>query len=291
MSNFTVFTDSACDLKRETLEKYGIICLDQTFIFEGDGREYRNGDMTAEAFYSYMKDGKVARTSAINGEAFKDAFNEELKKGNDILYIGLSSGLSATYASARMAAEELCEDYPDRKILTVDSLGASAGQGLLAIFAAEMQKEGKTVGETAKFIFDNRLKIHHWFTVNGLVYLKRSGRLNSATAFVGGVLHVKPVMNANAEGKLCSFSKARGRKNAVGEIIEQYGKNADDVSGGRVLISHGDCDHDAEELARELKERYGVDTELITDIGPVVGAHAGPGTLALFFVGKERKDV
>lgn len=288
MSNFIIFTDSACDLKEEILKKYGIKSIDPTFIFENEDKQYVNSDMTSEEFYCKMKEGKVARTSAINVSTFKDAFEEELKKGNDVLYIGLSSSLSGTYASSRMAAEELGEIYPDRKILAVDSLGASAGQGLLVILAAEKQQEGMNVSETAKFVFDIRLKVHHWFTVNDLVYLKRSGRLSSGTAFVGGVLHVKPVLNADREGKLVSVSKVRGRKNAVKEIIEKYGEYADDISKGRVFISHADCIDDAEELARELKEKYSAEVELITDIGPVVGAHAGPGTLALFFIGKER---
>lgn len=288
MSNFAIFTDSACDLSEKVLNELDVKSIDLTFVFEGEEKQYTNRDMSVADFYDRMRKGGVAKTSAINADTFKTVFEEELKKGNDVLYIGLSSGLSATYASARMAAEELGESYPDRKIMAVDSLCASAGQGLLVALASDMRKSGADVSKTARYVFDIRMSVSHWFTVDDLVYLKRGGRVSTATALLGGMLNIKPVLHVDNEGHLVSVSKARGRKAALKEIVEKYGELAKTPNEGRIFISQADCMEDAKEVARMIKEKFGVETELIENIGPVIGAHAGPGTLALFYIAKER---
>ena len=288
MSTFIIHTDSACDLKPELLAEWGVPYTSLTFRFDGEKNEFANGDMTAEDFYAKMRAGGVGKTAAVNSETFRKAFLKTLKEEKDILYLGFSSGLSTTYNSARLAAEELRGQFPDRKIITVDTLAASAGQGLLVYLALEKQKSGATIEETAAYIEGIKLNLCHWFTVDDLVYLKRGGRVSPTVAFVGNVLGIKPVLHVDNEGHLVNVSKVRGRKTAVAALAEKYGALANDLAGGTVYISHGDCMKDAEELASILKEKYGATVQIITDVGPVIGSHSGPGTLALFFVGKER---
>ena len=288
MSTFIIHTDSACDLKPEVLAEWGVPYTSLTFRFDGEENEFANGDMTAEDFYAKMRAGGVGKTAAVNSETFRKAFLKTLKEEKDILYLGFSSGLSTTYNSARLAAEELRGQFPDRKIITVDTLAASAGQGLLVYLALEKQKSGATIEETAAYIEGIKLNLCHWFTVDDLVYLKRGGRVSPTVAFVGNVLGIKPVLHVDNEGHLVNVSKVRGRKTAVVALAEKYGALANDLAGGTVYISHGDCMKDAEELASILKEKYGATVQIITDVGPVIGSHSGPGTLALFFVGKER---
>ncbi len=288
MNTYVIYTDSACDLSPEILAEWGVPYKSLTFRFEGDETEYANGDMPADVFYAKMRDGGVGKTAAVNSEAFRKAFKDVLKEDQDILYIGFSSGLSTTYNSARLAAEELRGQFPDRKIITVDTLAASAGQGLLLHLALEKQKSGATIEETAEYIESIKLNLCHWFTVDDLVYLKRGGRVSPTVAFVGNVLGIKPVMHVDNDGHLVNVSKVRGRKTAVAALAEKYGELAVTVGEGPVYISHGDCRKDAEELAAILQDKYGATVQIITDVGPVIGSHSGPGTLALFFVGKER---
>ena len=288
MDNFIIHTDSACDLKPELLAEWGVPYASLTFRFDGEEDEFANGDMPTDAFYAKMRAGGVGKTAAVNSETFRKAFLKSLKEDKDVLYLGFSSGLSTTYNSARLAAEELRGQFPDRKIITVDTLAASAGQGLLVYMAPEKQKSGATIEETAAYIEGIKLNLCHWFTVDDLVYLKRGGRVSPTVAFVGNVLGIKPVLHVDNEGHLVNVSKVRGRKTAVAALAEKYGALANDLAGGTVYISHGDCMKDAEELASILKEKYGATVQIITDVGPVIGSHSGPGTLALFFVGKER---
>ncbi|MBR7098413.1 MAG: DegV family protein [Clostridia bacterium] len=238
--------------------------------------------------YAKMRAGSVAKTAAVNSESFVQLFEETLKEGKDVLYLGFSSGLSTTYNSGRLAALELSERYPDNKIVTVDTLSASAGFGLLVYHAVQKKNSGATLDEVASYIEALKWKLCHWFTVDDLVYLKRGGRISPTAAFVGNVLGIKPVLHMDNEGHLINMFKVRGRKTAVTALADQYDKLAEELSGGTVFISQADCMADAEELARILKERHGVSVQIITDVGPVIGAHSGPGTLALFFIGKER---
>ncbi|MBQ5389628.1 MAG: DegV family protein [Clostridia bacterium] len=288
MNTFIIHTDSACDLKPEMLESWGVPFTSLTFRFDGAEIEYANGDMTVTDFYAKMRAGGIAKTAAVNTEIFREAFEKTLKEGKDVLYIGFSSGLSTTYNSARIAAEELRSAYPDRKVITVDTLAASAGEGLLVYLATKKQKSGASIEETAAYIEDIKLKISIWFTVDDLVYLKRGGRVSPTVAFVGNMLGIKPVLHMDDEGHLVNVSKVRGRKTAIAALADKYGELATDLAGEEIFISHGDCLQDAEELADLLKTRYGATVEVITDVGPVIGAHSGPGTLALFFVGAHR---
>ena len=288
MNNYVIFTDSACDLTPDYLKNIGVKSLNLTLVYDGDETVYRNDEVDPKEFYAKMRDGAVAKTSAINSEAFKAAFEEELKNGNDILYVGFSSGLSTTYNSGRLACEELQEEYPDRKLIAVDTLSASAGFGLLLTLTVKKKNEGATIEEAAKFVEDTRLHQCHWFTVDDLKYLKRGGRVSPTVAFVGGLLGIKPVMHMDNEGHLINVTKVRGRNAAIQALADKFGELAIDKTAGPVFICQGDCEEDAKTLAKIVKDTYGVDTELTVYTGPVIGAHSGPGTLALFFIGKER---
>lgn len=288
MRDYIIFADSACDIKPAMLEEWGVRSRSLTLRFEGSEQEYLDGDIPSQEFYNRMRAGEVAKTAAVNTEAFAEMFEEALKEGKDVLYLGFSTGLSTTYNSARIAAQQLKEKYPEAKILTVDSLAASAGFGLLLYLVVQTKKAGATVEEAAAYAEDRKLNICHWFTVDDLVYLKRGGRISPMAAFAGNLLGIKPVLHVDNEGHLINVSKVRGRKTALSAMADQYGALALDPKGGTVFISHGDCMGDVEALSGMLKERYGADVKVVTDVGTVIGAHAGPGVLALFFEGKER---
>lgn len=288
MNNYVIYTDSGCDLSVETLKKWQVKHAPLSFVFEGEEKSYSNYDLTAKEFYDRMRRGAVAKTSAINVDAFKENFGPELEKGNDILYLGFSSGLSGTFNAARIAAEELSEKYPDRKIVTVDSLSASAGFGMLLFLTVEEKSKGASIEEAAAFAEKTRENLCHWFTVDDLEYLKRGGRISPTVAFVGGVLGIKPVLHMDNEGHLVNKFKVRGRKNAVKALADKLGELGLDVQKGPIFISHGDCPEDVEYLKQLIMEKYGADVGIVADVGPVIGAHSGPGTLALFFLGKER---
>ena len=288
MNDYVIYTDSACDIRPELLKDWGISYSLLTFQFEGENKEYSNEDMGIDIFYNRMRVGDVARTSAINPDTFSSAFEKILKNGKDVLYLGFSSGLSTTYNSARIAAEELLTNYPDRKIITVDTLSASAGQGLMLYLVSEKKKAGVTIEEAAAYAEEIRPKLCHWFTPDSLTYLKRGGRVSPTVAFVGTVLGIKPILHVDDSGKLINVSKVRGRKASLDALVSKYGELAEDKKNGTVFICQADCLDDAHYIESEIKSKYGADVKVITDIGPVIGAHAGPGTIAVFFIGKER---
>ncbi len=287
MNDYVLYTDSACDLPDDLLARLGVRYRSLTFAFEGES-EHADRDVPAKEFYAKMRAGGIAKTAAINTEEFRGAFEEEIAAGHDILYIAFSSGLSTTYNSGRFALADLSDKYPERKLVAVDSLCASAGFGLLVYLAAKKMADGATLEEVEKFVLDTRLHICHWFTVDDLVYLKRGGRISPAATLIGTMLGIKPVLHVDDEGHLVNVSKARGRQASIHALADHYGELALDKKNGTVFISHGDCLEDAETLRDMLAEEYGAKVELITDIGPVIGAHSGPGTLALFFVGSAR---
>ncbi|MBD8960565.1 MAG: DegV family protein [Clostridiales bacterium] len=287
MNDYVLYTDSACDLPDDLLARLGVRYRSLTFAFEGES-EHADRDVPAKEFYAKMRAGGIAKTAAINTEEFRGAFEEEIAAGHDILYIAFSSGLSTTYNSGRFALADLSDKYPERKLVAVDSLCASAGFGLLVYLAAGKMADGATLEEVEKFVLDTRLHICHWFTVDDLVYLKRGGRISPAATLIGTMLGIKPVLHVDDEGHLVNVSKARGRQASIHALADHYGELALDKKNGTVFISHGDCLEDAETLRDMLAEEYGAKVELITDIGPVIGAHSGPGTLALFFVGSAR---
>ena len=288
MRDYVIFTDSGCDIAPVKLVEWGVPLKSLTFRFDGEEKEYENGEMDTKTFYNRMREGGVAKTAAVNKETFAVAFREIAKEGKDILYIGFSSGLSTTYNSARLAALEVGEEYPDAKILTTDTLAASAGQGLLIYLATEKKAAGATVEECAAYMEEIKLNMCHWFTVDDLVYLKRGGRVSGAAAFFGNALGIKPVMHVDNEGHLVNVMKVRGRRTAINTMADKLVETALDAKNGKIYISHGDCREDAEYLASVIAEKCGGQVEIITDVGAVIGAHSGPGTLALFFLGSER---
>ena len=288
MRDYVILTDSACDISPALLAEWNIGYKNLTFKFTDSDTEYSNEDMNATEFYAEMRKGRVAKTAAVNIDGFVEMFEAYLKEGKDVLYLGFSSGLSSTYNAGRMAAEALAEKYPDAKVLTVDTLAASAGEGLMVYLTLQKKLEGATVEEAAQYCKDLIANTSIWFTVDDLNYLKRGGRISPTTAFVGNALGIKPILHMDEEGHLVSVGKVRGRKASILEMAKKYDALALDKQGGTVFISHGDCIADAELLANTLKEKHGVTVKVITDVGPVIGAHSGPGTLALFFVGEHK---
>ena len=287
MNDYIIMTDSAADISPEILAQWGVPFVSLTYKFDDETQSWGNYEKPFSAFYQKMRSGGVARTAAVNMETFKQSFAPILQQGKDLLYICFSSGLSTTFQSSTIAVEELREQFPERKLITVDSLAASSGQGLLVKLTVDRKNAGATIEEAAQFVRDTRLHLDHWFTVDDLVYLKRGGRVSAAKAFVGGLLNIKPVLHVDDEGHLINMFKVRGRKASLKALAEKYGELIQDRNE-QIFISHGDCLGDAQELERMLREAYGVQVTLINEIGPVIGAHSGPGTLALFFVGKER---
>lgn len=288
MRDYVIFVDSACDISSELLDKWGVKYCTLSLAFSGDDKEYQDHDIPADIFYNKMRNGAQPKTSAANMGKFCDAFEAIAKEDLDILYLGFSSGLSATVNFAREAAEEISAQYTNCTIKVVDSLCASAGYGLLVKLLVDKKNDGADIDELAAYAENNKMNIMHWFTVDDLKYLRAGGRISATTALVGGMLNIKPIMKVDENGKLVSISKVRGRKAAIKAIADRYAETAIDKQNGVVFISHGDCIDDANLLADMLKENCGVSVELITNVGPVIGSHSGPGTLALFFLVNER---
>ena len=291
MENYVLLTDSTSDISQKLADEIGVTVL--PLQFELDGLTYRNfadeREMSSEEFYDAMRSGKIAKTSQIGVHEFCEYFTPFLEKGQDILYLAFSSGLSGTYNSSLIAIEELEEKFPDRKIVSVDTLAASAGEGLLVYYAARMKKEGMGMEELAKWVEDYRLHLCHWFTVDDLHHLKRGGRVSAATAIVGSALNIKPVLHVDNEGHLINMSKARGRKASLNAMLDQMAETYYPEGWDTVMIGHGSCRSDADYVASEVKKRFkGIKKVIIGNIGPVIGAHAGPGVLALFFMGETR---
>lgn len=288
MSTYTIITDSACDIPVNMLESWGVKHKELTLLFTDSGETFRNNEISPSEFYKRMRNGSVVTTSAVNPSAFEEIFEEELQQGNDVFYLGFSSGLSTTYNSSEIAAQTLREKYPERKIITVDSLSASVGFGLLLYLCVKEKEAGKSIEELKDFALDARFHLCHWFTVDDLEYLKRGGRISATAATVAGVLNIKPVLHMDNAGHLINMYKVRGRKKAIRGLADNFGKLAKQPYDGTIFIGHSDCIEDAKALEKILEDSYGAKVELITDVGPVIGAHSGPGTLALFFVGSER---
>ena len=288
MRDYIIFADSACDISCDLLNEWGVKYCSLSLVFGGDTKEYSDHEIPAHEFYEKMRNGALPKTSAANMGKFYDAFEEIVKEGYDILYLGFSSGLSATCNFAREAAEEIMSEYEGSKVVVVDTLCASAGYGLLLKLSVDKKAAGATIDEVASFAEDTKLKVCHWFTVDDLKYLKAGGRISATTALVGGMLNIKPVMKMDNNGKLISVSKVRGRKAALKAIADLYAETALDKKDGVVFISHGDCIDDANALADMLKENSGATVQVTTYVGPVIGSHSGPGTLALFFLANER---
>ncbi|MBQ9460147.1 MAG: DegV family protein [Oscillospiraceae bacterium] len=291
MRDYVIMTDSCCDLSQTEAEECGLVVVPLTFIMEGIARHDTpdHAEMSPETFYKYIRDGVECTTAAVNVGAFDDAMRPIIESGRDILCINFSSALSTTYQSAVIAAEELKAEYPGAKIIVIDSLAASRGQGMLVWHAAMEKKKGKNIDEVADWVREMSPHLDHWFTVADLRHLRRGGRLNATSAVVGTVLSIKPIMHCDAEGKLTPVGKARGMKQALTELVDKMDElGTRPLEDQTVFICHADAPDSVEYVKGLLKERFGVTDVRADYIGPVVGSHTGAGTLGLFFFGRER---
>lgn len=290
MNDYVLLTDSSADLTDALVKELGVEVLPLSFTMRN--KTYRNWpdnrEIDPKDFYRQLREGEMATTSAVNVSDFTETIEPHLKEGRDVLVVAFSSGLSATCHSAQIAAQELSEQYPERKVYVVDSLCASLGQGLLVWYAARMKNEGRGIGEVRDWLEENKLHLCHWFTVDDLHFLKRGGRISSATAVLGTMLSIKPIMHVDDEGHLTKVGTARGRNASLKALVDHMTETAIDPAGQTVFISHGDCEGDANRVAEDVKRRFGVQTVVLNNVGPVIGAHSGPGTVALFFLGRHR---
>ncbi len=290
MSNYILATDSCCDLSQDMVQSLQLEVI--PLSVEIDGKVYHNYPderfIKTEDFYAMMRDKKVATTSLINVGEFIVFFEPFLKAGKDVLYIGFSSALSGTVQSAKIAAEELHMTYPDRKIIVVDSLSASMGQGLLVWYAHQQKASGKSIDDVAQWTINHRLELCHLFTVDDLGTLRRGGRLSGTAALLGSLLKVKPVLHVSDEGKLIPIKKARGRKASLQIIVDFMKEKIKNPDKQTVFISHGDDIDHATYTQALIAKQLGVKDFVVGKIGPVIGAHSGPGTIAVFFLGDPR---
>lgn len=290
MKDFVIMTDSCCDMTAQLAEELELSVLplslmmgDETYRNWLDGRE-----IGFHEFYERIRSGASATTSAVSVGDFEEAMRPLLQEGKDILYLAFSSGLSTTYQSAVIAADSLQEEFPDARIFVVDTLAASLGQGLLVYLCVQQKRAGKRLEEVRDYAEATKRKVCHWFTVDDLNHLKRGGRINAATALFGTMLAIKPVLHVDDEGHLIAVSKTRGRKASLLALVDKMAETADDPAHQTVFISHGDCEEDARFVADEIRRRFGTEDIRINYVGPVIGNHSGPGTLALFFLGQPR---
>ncbi len=285
--SYQIITDSCCDFPTEMYAELGLTYVPLSVEFRGEVFDDKN-DNSLKALYDGFRTGEAAHTSAVNPDRWAGVIEPVLEKGEDVLVMAFSSGLSTTYQSAVIAAGELGEKYPDRKILVVDTLSASMGQGLLTWYACRKRDEGMSLTDLHTWVEENKLHLCHWFTVDDLMYLKRGGRISAATAVVGTMLQIKPVLHMDDEGHLINMAKARGRKASLDALAKKAAELGEGYDNATMFLSHGDCREDAEYLANLLKEKYGVKEVIISYVGSVIGSHSGPGTVALFFLGSHR---
>ena len=288
--SYTVFTDGCSNLPKRLVRQLDIRLLPCSYTLDGEPGVF-DGDLDAfdtHAYYDKLRAGSVMKTSLLNAQLFIDHFRPELTKGNDVVYVGLSSGVSGTLQAARMAAEDLKEEYPQRTVCVVDSLGAGFGPGLLACRAADLRNEGKTATEAGEILNEEVKRLLQIFTVDDVNFLKRTGRVSGATAAIGTILNIKPLLWGDPTGHIVALSKCRGRKKAIEAIVDIYRNRAIDAQNQRIAISHGDCLEEAQLLADKICEICKPKELIICPHEPFTGAHVGPGMLALFFFGEER---
>ncbi len=285
--SYRIVTDTCCDFPQEMYGQLNLAVVPLTLTFRG-----AEHNAFSEAFlkdlYNGMRQGESGSTSAVNPDGWANAMEPVLAAGEDVLVMAFSSGLSTTYQSAVIAAQELSEKYPQRQIRVVDTLCASMGQGLLVWYACKKRDKGMDLDALANWCENNKSTLCHWFTVDDLMFLKRGGRVNAATALVGTMLQIKPVMHVDDEGHLVKVTTARGRKASLQALAKKVAETGIEGANDVCFISHGDCIEDAEYVASLLKEKYGVKEVVISYVGAVIGSHAGPGTVALFFLGNHR---
>ena len=289
MASYVISTDTSCDFPLDYVQRHQIPLV--SLYYSIDGKDGVNGCPKSEelkTFYQKMREGAETKTQQASVEDTEKLFRQILETGSDVLHIAFSSGLSGTANAARLAAETLREEFPDRKIIVIDSLCASLGQGLLVDYALRMKDEGKSMEETAQWVQDHLQNICHLFTVDDLKYLQRGGRISKTTALLGTMIGIKPVLHVDEEGKLVPLSKVRGRKQSIQALVDKMEQTAIDPAAQTVFISHGDCRADAEYVADLVREKFGTQDIRIHSIGPVIGSHSGPGTVALFYLGRTR---
>lgn len=284
---YQIITDSCCDFPNEEYARLGLSVVPLSVDFRGKVYDDRNDD-SIRTMYDGLRAGEAAKTAAVNPERWAAAMEQALAEGKDVLVLAFSSGLSTTYQSAVIAADELREKYPERTIYVVDTLAASMGQGLLVWYACRKRDEGMDLEQLRTWVEENKLHLCHWFTVDDLMYLKRGGRVSAATALVGTMLQIKPVLHVDDEGHLINMAKSRGRRASLDALAKKAAELGAGYDNSVMFISHGDCREDADYLANLLKERYGVKEVVISYVGAVIGSHSGPGTIALFFMGDHR---
>lgn len=289
MKEFIITTDTTCDLPESYLKEHNLTLLPLYYSFN----ETVYGDknlLSPKEFYNKMRGGEMPTTMAVNQDTAREVFSNLLDKGFDILHIAFSSGLSGSYSSAATVARELCDEKPGSKIIVVDSLCASLGEGLLIHKAVMMKKNGKSIDEIADWLENNKLHLCHIFTVDDLHHLHRGGRVSKTAAVIGTLINAKPILHVDNEGHLIPLNNVRGRKKALIALVDQMEARFDGYKDQNDIffISHGDCQEDAEFVAAQVKERFGIPDYLIHYVSPTIGAHSGPGTVALFFMGKER---
>lgn len=289
MADYVIVTDNTADLPYSYYKEHG---MEYTYLtYTMDGQSYgKNQELEFSDFYARMRNGSMPTTSQVNAEEAKEVFCPILEQGKDILYLAFSSGLSGTYNSVRLAGEELQEEYPERKIIVIDTLSASLGEGLLVDKAVELKEQGLSLEENAAWLEEHKLNLCHVFTVDDLFHLHRGGRVSKVAAVVGTMINLKPVLHVDNEGHLIPLKNVRGRKKSLSGLVslmeEQIGEWKD--KNTKIFISHGDCREDAEYVAKLVKEKFGYETFLINYVGATIGAHSGPGTIALFFWGDHR---
>ena len=286
--SYKIITDSCCDFTDEMCARLGIAYAPLVVSYNGESHSNFSEETAIRAFYNELRGGAIATTSAVNPEGWAKVIRPVLEAGEDVLVIAFSSGLSATYQSAVIAAQELREEYPHRKISVVDSLCAALGQGLLIWYACRKRDQGLSLEELTAWVEENKLHLCHWVTVDDLSHLKRGGRISATSAIVGTMLNIKPIIHLNDQGKLINVAKVRGRKTAIEYLADKLGQLGAGFDNETCFVVHGDCEDDAKVLAKLIQEKYGVKQVHIGYLGPVIGAHTGPGVLSLFFMGEHR---
>lgn len=287
MNEVVIVSDSTVDLPKEYLQSKQVPIISLSYIMDGVTYEEMDG-LSHKEFFEKLRAGSLPTTSQINPEQAREALESFAKEGKDILYIGFSSGLSGSYNSVRMAAEDLKEEYPDINIITIDSLCACMGEGLLLYKALELKEHGMSMEEIAKWVEANKLHICHNVTVDDLNHLHRGGRISKTTAVVGSMIKIKPIIHMSDEGKLVVIGKERGRKKSLVSIVDRMEKQMQGYDNDIVMITHGDCIEDAEFVKKQVEERFGIHNVMINGIGSVIGSHTGAGVVAVFFMGDKR---
>ena len=284
--SYQIITDSCCDLTEQQLQELNVTCANLTVMYNGENHTSFSEPAAVKAFYDEVRGGVMATTAAANPDDWAQLMKSALEEGKDVLVITFSGGMSTTYQSAVIASKDLQEEYPQRKILVIDSLAAALGQGMLVYYACKKRDEGMGIEELAAWVEENKFHVAHWVTVDDLTHLKRGGRISATSAIVGSMLNIKPIIHVDNDGHLINTAKVRGRKVAMEYLVKKFTETCTDFD--TVFIGHGDCPEDAAALEAMLREAHPIKEVITGYVGPVIGAHTGPGVLVVFFMGTQR---